>query len=190
MNKLVVIFPGIGYHCDKPLLYYGRDIAHECGYTECIKVSYTYDGKNIRGNEEKMKEAFECLYAQAEDALSDVKWDEYEEILFISKSIGTIIASAYAKTKELDVKHVLYTPLTYTFDYAPKNSIAFIGTDDPWSDVGKVIEKAHENDTYIYIYGGCNHSLECEDTRKNLENISDVISKTYDFLKGVKPLED
>ena len=23
MKKLVVLFPGIGYHCDKPLLYYG-----------------------------------------------------------------------------------------------------------------------------------------------------------------------
>ena len=25
-NKLAVIFPGIGYHTDKPLLYYGKKI--------------------------------------------------------------------------------------------------------------------------------------------------------------------
>lgn len=25
--KLVVCFPGIGYHCDKPLLYYSRKLA-------------------------------------------------------------------------------------------------------------------------------------------------------------------
>ena len=25
--KLVVCFPGIGYHCDKPLLYYSRRLA-------------------------------------------------------------------------------------------------------------------------------------------------------------------
>lgn len=46
------IFPGIGYHCDKPLLYYSRKLAQECGYEETIALSYTYDGGNIRGNEE------------------------------------------------------------------------------------------------------------------------------------------
>ena len=52
--KAAVFFPGIGYHCDKPLLYYSRKLAQECGYEETIALSYTYDGGNIRGNEEKM----------------------------------------------------------------------------------------------------------------------------------------
>lgn len=51
--KAAVFFPGIGYHCDKPLLYYSRKLAQECGYEETIALSYTYDGGNIRGNEEK-----------------------------------------------------------------------------------------------------------------------------------------
>ena len=55
--KLAVFFPGIGYHCDKPLLYYSRKLAQECGYEETIALSYTYDGGNIRGNEEKMQQA-------------------------------------------------------------------------------------------------------------------------------------
>lgn len=25
MKKIAVYFPGIGYHCDNPLLYYGRE---------------------------------------------------------------------------------------------------------------------------------------------------------------------
>ena len=60
--KAAVFFPGIGYHCDKPLLYYSRKLAQECGYEETIALSYTYDGGNIRGNEEKMQQAFESLY--------------------------------------------------------------------------------------------------------------------------------
>lgn len=64
--KLAVFFPGIGYHCDKPLLYYSRKMAQECGYEETIALSYAYDGGNIRGNEEKMQQAFESLYEQAE----------------------------------------------------------------------------------------------------------------------------
>lgn len=56
MSKVVVSFPGIGYHCDKPLLYYGRKIAHEYGYDKEIKVEYSYDGGNIKGNPDKMLE--------------------------------------------------------------------------------------------------------------------------------------
>ena len=70
--KLAVFFPGIGYHCDKPLLYYSRKLAQECGYEETIALSYTYDGGNIRGNEEKMQQAFESLYEQAEKSLSAI----------------------------------------------------------------------------------------------------------------------
>ena len=40
--KAAVFFPGIGYHCDKPLLYYSRKLAQECGYEETIALSYTY----------------------------------------------------------------------------------------------------------------------------------------------------
>ena len=28
-KRLAVIFPGIGYHCDKPILYYSRKLAKE-----------------------------------------------------------------------------------------------------------------------------------------------------------------
>ena len=94
--KIAVFFPGIGYYCDKPLLYYSRKLAQECGYEEIVTLSYTYDGGNIRGNEEKMQQAFEVLYAQAEESLSEIDFSQYDEILFVSKSVGTIIASAYA----------------------------------------------------------------------------------------------
>ena len=37
--KLAVLFPGIGYHVDKPLLYYGRKLAVQRGY-EVVGVPY------------------------------------------------------------------------------------------------------------------------------------------------------
>ena len=47
--KLAVFFPGIGYHCDKPLLYYSRKLVQEYGYEKIVTLNYTYDGKNLRG---------------------------------------------------------------------------------------------------------------------------------------------
>ena len=79
MSKIVVCFPGIGYHCDKPLLYYSRNLVHELGYKDSRNVSYTYKAGNIRGNEEKMKEAYEVLFSQAEDELADIAWSANDD---------------------------------------------------------------------------------------------------------------
>jgi len=185
MAKIAVYFPGIGYHCDKPLLYYGRKIACEQGYQKYRNIQYTYHAENIRGNEKKMQEAYEALFSQAEAELADMVWDDYEEVLFISKSIGTIIAASYAEKYGLNrARHVLYTPLAQTFQFAPKQAVAFIGTADPWSDTEEIIRLSKENHIPISVYEGCNHSLECDDTLKNIENLRDVMQKTRDYCKG------
>lgn len=184
MSKIAVYFPGIGYHCDKPLLYYSRKIACELGYENCRNVSYTYKAENIRGNHEKMKEAYETLFSQAEAMLSDIVWSEYHEVLFVSKSIGTIIAASYAEKYDLKhAKHVLYTPLAQTFSFAPDNAIGFIGTADPWSNIDEIIRLSKANHIPLTVYEGCNHSLECDSTLQNLEIIKDVMQKTMDFCK-------
>ena len=127
MKKLAVIFPGIGYHVDKPLLYYARKLATEVGYEDQIAISYTCTQKKIRGDKEKMRKAFEELYAQTEDALKDIKWDEYEDILFISKSIGTVIAMTYANKENIsNVRQILYTPLEATFENIAGNCQAYV----------------------------------------------------------------
>lgn len=113
-RKLAVYFPGIGYHCDKPLLYYSRRLAAEAGYEE-LQLSYTFSGGNIRGNKEKMREAFFALYGQAKEQLEAVNWQAYDEILFVSKSIGTIISAAYAAEQHIFCRQLLYTPLEDTF---------------------------------------------------------------------------
>ena len=69
-KRLAVIFQGIGYHCDKPILYYSRKLAKEQEYKEIISLEYSYTEKNIRGNEKRMKEVFDVLYQQAEKQLT------------------------------------------------------------------------------------------------------------------------
>lgn len=184
MSKIAVYFPGIGYHCDKPLLYYSRHIACKLGYEDSRNVNYTYKAGNIRGNDEKMKEAYEILFSQAEAALADIVWAEYDDVLFVSKSIGTILAASYAKKHELTcVKHILYTPLARTFFFEPRNAVGFIGTADPWSNIDEIVRLAKTNHLPLSVYEGCNHSLECDDTLRNIEILKDVMQKTADFCK-------
>ncbi len=185
MAKTAIYFPGIGYHCDKPLLYYSRKIACELGYQNYRNISYTYDGGNIRGNERKMKEAYEALLSQAESQLADMDWSGFEDVLFVSKSIGTIIAASYAEKCGLkNVRHILYTPLAQTYLFAPEHGIGFVGTADPWSDTDEIIRLSEANRIPLTVYDGCNHSLECDGTLKNLELLKDIMGRTREFCMG------
>lgn len=119
--KLVVCFPGIGYHCDKPLLYYGRRVAESIGYKEYKNVEYVNRIGNVKGDPVKMQAAFEDLYGQTEEILKDIDFSGYDSILFLSKSVGTIIATTYAERHKIPCRHVLYTPLEATFDNCSDN---------------------------------------------------------------------
>lgn len=182
--KIAVFFPGIGYHCDKPLLYYAKKLVHEYGYEKIVMLEYSYDGKNIRGDEKKMQEAFEVLYVQAERKLKEIAFDKYNEVLFVSKSVGTIIASAYAEKYSLTCCQVLYTPLEQTFFFEHENAVAFIGTADPWSDVQKVIQMAEGQKVPVYVYEEANHSLETKATLKNLDILKSVMERTAKYIYG------
>lgn len=92
MSKLAVIFPGIGYSFDRPLLHFGMEWAAENGY-EVMKVPYSGFPPKIRGSKERMRESLELAEQQTEILLKDVNWEKYGRILFISKSIGTIVAA-------------------------------------------------------------------------------------------------
>ncbi len=182
MSKIAVYFPGIGYHCDKPLLYYSRKAACELGYQDYRNISYTYSAGNIRGNEKKIKEAYEALLSQTEAQLADMAWPEYDDVLFVSKSIGTIIAASYAAKHGLkSARHILYTPLAQTYLFAPEKGIAFLGTADPWSDTDEILRLSHGNHIPLTVYEGCNHSLECGDTLKNIDNLKDIMRRTIAF---------
>lgn len=184
MSKLVVIFPGVGYTTDKPLLYFSRKLAGEAGFAECISVKYESANKeNIRGNLKAMQETFEMFYVQVKEQLADVDWNKYDDVLFISKSIGTIIATTYAyKEKLTRVRHILYTPLTFTYECPVRDAIAFIGTKDAWSEYSDVVSKSNEQGIPIEIYENCNHSLETDDAMENLDILKDVMDKTKEFI--------
>lgn len=182
--KLAIVFPGIGYHVDKPLLYYARKLAKESGYQEIICLNYSYQEKNIRGNEKKMQEAFENLYQQADKQLKKIEFSKYEEILFISKSVGTIIASAYAEKYKILCRQILYTPLEQTYQYQHKDAIAFLGNKDPWSHVEVVKGLSAKQQVLMNEYEDADHSLETTDTIKNIEILKDVIQKTKRYIQN------
>ena len=65
-EKLAVLFPGVGYHVDRPLLYHSAKLARERGYEVCA-VSYPPLPTDLRGKPERIQQAIElCSRAASE----------------------------------------------------------------------------------------------------------------------------
>ena len=180
MSKIAVLFPGIGYTCDKPLLYYSAKLAAEKGF-EVVRVPYGNFPSNVKGNAEKMYQSFVSAREQSEEILKDVDWSSYDEIVFFSKSVGTVVALSYASEHGIDARQVLYTPLKETFkfpveagaadasDAGKSRVIAFHGTGDPWAQTEDIIKICEEKGVPLYLTKDANHSLECGKAIKDIK---------------------
>ena len=179
--KLAVIFPGIGYTADKPLLYYTTRLAKKHGY-QIQTVSYGTLPENIRGDSAKMKQAFELASEQTEQLLHGIDWSSYGSILFISKSIGTAISSAYAFRHNLKAKSILFTPLAETFSFPLQGSIAFHGTADPWAETDSVQALAAQKEVPLFLTKNANHSLETSDVQTDLSILKTTMDRVERFI--------
>ncbi|MCR4750061.1 MAG: hypothetical protein K5877_09755 [Lachnospiraceae bacterium] len=95
-KKLAVIFPGMGYNIDCPLLFYSRELLEKEGY-EILSIEWN--------------DSIKTRYDQVSELLDKIEFDEYEDVIFVSKSIGTEISSAYVVNHNLRVRQIWYTPL-------------------------------------------------------------------------------
>ena len=118
MKRLAVFFPGIGYTVDKPLMYYSRRLAEKHGFEICL-LTYRGFPKKVKGDKGKMQESYKIALKQAKEMLSDIDFEDYDDILFVGKSIGTIVAAKLASKSSVRdrIRFIFYTPLEETFSF-------------------------------------------------------------------------
>ena len=179
--KLAVLFPGIGYTCEKPLLYYSAKLCVEAGY-EVIRLSYDGFPPGVKGDAEKMRQCFLSALEQTEEKLRDVDWKAREDIVFIGKSVGTVVAACYAKKHGLNVRCVLLTPVTATFAYTAQPSIVFHGTGDPWAKTPEITAACERQRLPLYLTEGANHSLETGNVERDLDTLKKTVDAVRTFL--------
>ena len=185
-GKLAVFFPGIGYTVDKPLLYYSRKIAAELGY-EIKLLPYQGFPAKIQGDAGRMQKSFQIALSQAQEMLSETDFSAYDEILFVGKSIGTIVAAKIASDLERKerIRLIFYTPLQETFQFELGNAIVFTGSNDPWvgREHSKIAEFAAEKGYPCFVIEDANHSLETGNAVKDIENLQLIMKETKRFVE-------
>ena len=183
MKKLAIVLPGVGYHTDKPLLYYSKKIAKAKDY-QIIDISYNFtdDVGKIKFDEDSMAKAIDMGLNQMEEQLSDLDFSSYDRIIFIGKSIGTAIAARYDITHGISGEHIVFTPVPATFEYLTSyQGLVFHGNMDPLCDTDLCIENCEEMSLTYAVVPQANHSLETGDVLTDIDNLHRLM-KTVEKL--------
>ena len=145
------------------------------------KVLYSLAGKVLGIGGEDMIEFFSAV-EQAEEILKDMNFSAYDDILFISKSVGTAVSAAYAGKHHLKTRNIYYTPVEASFQFMTQPGIAFTGTKDSWVNHEAIKEGCEKGGFPLYVIEDANHSLETGDVMTDLENLQKIMQTTEKYI--------
>ena len=120
--------------------------------------------------------------SKAEEILADVKWEEYGSILFVSKSLGTIVSGIYAREHGITCRNILFTPVEFTFHEQFTDAVAFNGTADPIADTPLIRRLCGEAGIPLHITEGGNHSLETGDVDADIAELRRIMGIVREFI--------
>lgn len=174
-RKLVVVFPG-GRGEEIPLLYFGAKIFEDKGYEKL------YVGHPANGEKE-----FEALYENAKSRLLAYDLAAYEDIVFVAKSIGTLVACKVKEELGISASLILFTPLQGTLEYMKAENgilLAAAGTKDRYLDYKVLREHCERVEIPCYIEENVGHRMEVmNDLARNLEIVGNVIGKLQECVE-------
>lgn len=180
-KALAVIFPGLKYGHDKPLLHYARKAAQISGKDVlCLNYEKKLDWDDIG------KPIIDVVSDACLSILDKCMKKGYKSIYFLSKSIGTEVAGNVSeKFKYGNVKFLYLTPTYFAVKYICKSKcFAIAGTNDNiFKD--EYIEKVKRSDNVrLMLIEGGNHSLELSnDLIGSIDILKKVVKVYIDFFE-------
>lgn len=168
-KKIVISFPG-GRGYEIPLLYFSSKHFEDLGYE-----------KLFINNPALGEIKYDMLYERAEKVIESINLEEYEDIVFIAKSMGTVVACKIKEVFHIPASLVLFTPLDDTLPYINnKNDVLFVsaGENDRYLNSKLLRELCEKEGIKCYIEPSVGHRMEVKsDLRRDLQIISNVINE-------------
>lgn len=177
-TKLVVIFPGKNYSSDKPVLYYAGIAAVQSGY-DLLLLEYGYQAARTDLD-------IDDLPRIIEESIGSIKQiiNNYTDVVFISKSLGTIIAGEVHEKLGIHVRHIYLTPIKDTIRYInDSEGIVIYGDNDVTfsKDMSKQINL--NNVCKVIEILNADHSLMVENPIESIDILKKLTFIYLDFLK-------
>ena len=175
MATLKVFFPGRRYGIDRSYLYYlDRYIDGDAIYLE-------YDKKRYEKDISELDENINSAYKYSLEKLADIDFKKYSEIIFIAKSIGTVVAGKIREELKVNnARFICLTPLNETLPYLRQTD--FIITSKTFIDFSK-IESVQNKFPFLTIYEDAPHSLEFKyDLKRTIYSLYENLELALNYL--------
>ncbi|HWQ96587.1 MAG TPA: hypothetical protein VN538_00640 [Clostridia bacterium] len=175
---IAVCFPGTGYTCKEALFERLACDFSGLGY-DVIRLDFSH----IPFREiESLEEAVAVAQRAVKRQLAHICFDDYEDIVFVSKSLGTILAAQYERENGILPRHLYLTPLNKTLMLVQPQSrvIAMVlGTEDRFLTGRALMSFCEPRGIVCHLVEGVNHNLKDEeDTVRNqqiIDNIANLV---------------
>lgn len=168
-KKIVVSFPG-GRGYEIPLLYFGAKFYEDKGYDKLF-ISHPENGDYD----------FSALLENAEKVIREVSFDEYDDIVFVAKSIGTVVACQIKEKYQISATLILFAPLHETLPYIRHDNdikLVAVGDKDRYIDTLMLSVKCEKEGILCHVEQNVGHRMEVmNDLKRNLEIIASVIGR-------------
>lgn len=183
MKKLCIVFPGRRYSYDRSLLYFSSRYLEFLGY-EVINLHYdiSREVKETEPLEKNIRDAASYTLANTDE----IEFEKYDKIVFISKSIGTLVAcnlKKYIGDRNKNIYQIMFTPLDGTIPFISDEDLIFCGDKDRFLENP---EEKLQRFSNSYIYKGFTHSLEKPgDYKASIKLLEDVMTKVDEYMKKI-----
>lgn len=162
-SKLVVLFPGKNYPCDKPSLHYAGISAIQSGF-DLLVLEYGYQAARTDLDIKDLPRVIE----ESEKSINRIV-NNYERVVFISKSLGTIVAGEIHRRIGIPIKHIYLTPIKDTVEYINSTEgITIYGTKDDFFNNEMAEKIIISNNRRIVKIPNANHSLETNNVDESI----------------------
>ena len=189
MKKLAVLFPGIRYSPECPLLYFAGKECQQAGY-EILPLYYSFHQNAELDKDLSLQQFVEDTKEYVKSQLSGAFAEEYQEVVFVSKSIGTVLAGYAEQEFSIEPKQFLMTPIPETLEFMEKmgkeRAAAVLGTEDKNISFEELQEFCKKQGIPLSLYQGVGHRLEAADLRDTLDMIEDIMKQLRKFLNAGK----
>lgn len=186
MKNLAVIFPGVDYSLEKPLLYYAGKIVRKFGF-EVVEVSY---GKLPEGDRQKV---LDYALLAANVAVNRISFETYDNIFFISKGDGTAVAGSVLQNMLQKVYHILFTPVNDAVTAFSEDCLVFTSGNDERIHMADVLKRHGEIAFELHVSKEADHNLELGDVQKDismLRKIEEICQRYIAKRISAKEAED
>ncbi|MGG1330587.1 alpha/beta hydrolase [Bacillus tropicus] len=193
-STVCFMFSGSGYNYDKPLFYYSTMLMLE-HKIDVVHIHYSYDGQLMN---KPMEEVTKVMMEDINPIMNEVlKGEQYNETLFLGKSLGTIpIANDVMKREEfLQSKMILLTPLL-TFEsifdsilHSQHEGLLVIGDKDHQYNADQV-KQLYKTNLTINVIKNANHSVNVGEyeTGNSIKALAKIMRKLKETI-GTSEIE-